>query len=70
MPISISTAGQERVLLKPREAASTLGISERQLWTHTSPRGAVPCVKIGGCVRYSPVALQAYIDGQALPRNQ
>jgi hypothetical protein len=75
MAISISTADQDRLLLKPRGAASSLSISERQLWQHTQPRGPIPCVRIGNCVRYSPEALQAYIDGQhrlgqALPRNQ
>lgn len=54
----------DRSLLKPREAARRLSISERQLWEHTHPRGPIRCVRIGGCVRYSPNALQAYIDNQ------
>jgi len=55
---------EQRLLLKPREAAATLSISERQLWANTQPRGPIPCIRIGGCVRYSPDALQAHISGQ------
>ena len=54
----------ERLLLKPKEAASKLSISERQLWQHTQPRGPIPCTRIGTCVRYSPEALQSYIARQ------
>jgi len=52
----------EKLLLKPREAAKCLGVSERQLWAHTQPRGPIPATRIGSCVRYSPHALQAFID--------
>ena len=52
---------EEKLLLKPREAAARLSISERQLWANTAPRGPIPCVRIGSCVRYSPEALQACI---------
>ena len=64
MPISISTAGQDRLLLKPREAAASLSISERSLWAKTTPRGPITCVRIGNCVRYSPDALQAFVESQ------
>lgn len=57
------TDGQ-RLLLKPLGAAATLEISERQLWGKTQPRGPIPCVRIGGCIRYSPEALQAFIASQ------
>ncbi len=53
-----------RLLLKPREAAASLSISERSLWANTTPRGPIPCVRIGGSVRYAPEALQAYIRSQ------
>lgn len=53
---------EQRLLLKPKAAAETLGdISERQLWAQTVPRGPIPCVRIGKCVRYSPEALQRFI---------
>lgn len=56
---------EQRLLLKPKAAAETLGdISERQLWAQTFPRGRIPCVRIGKCVRYSPEALQRFIESQ------
>ena len=55
---------EERLLLKPREAAARLSISERQLWAHTQPRGPIPATRIGSCVRYSPEALLAFIVKQ------
>jgi hypothetical protein len=61
---------EQRILLKPREAAASLNISERQLWTHTEPRGPIPCVRIGSSVRYSPDALQAYIRQQNAPLSR
>ena len=57
-------AEEQRLLLRPREAAERLSISERQLWQHTEPRGSIPAARIGGCVRYSPEALQSFIAGQ------
>ena len=38
-------------LLKVREAASLLSISERQLWQLTKD-GKIPAVRLGNCVRY------------------
>ena len=52
---------EEKLLLKPREAAARLSISERQLWAQTCPRGPIPCVRIGSCVRYAPDALKTLI---------
>ncbi len=60
MAESINT-GQQRILLRPREAAQRLSISERQLWAHTEPRGPIPATRIGNCVRYSPEALQDFV---------
>ncbi len=57
----------EKLLLKPREAAICLNISERQLWAKTRPRGEIPSVRIGNCVGYDPRALDQYIaDQQAI----
>lgn len=47
----------DRVLLRPREAAETLGISDRTLWSWT--RAGLPCVRVGKAVRYRPEALRA-----------
>jgi len=37
----------QRLALRPREAAKVLGISERTLWGLTAPRGPIPAVKLG-----------------------
>jgi hypothetical protein len=58
------TTDEQRKLLRPREAANRLAISERQLWAQTDPRGPIPCVRIGKSVRYSPDAVQRFIDEQ------
>ena len=55
---------EQRILLKSREAADRLSISERQLWAHTQPRGKIPVTRIGTSVRYSPEALQRFIESQ------
>ena len=57
---------EQRILLRPREAAVRLAISERQLWAHTTPRGPIPATRIGNSVRYSPEALQRFIESQQL----
>lgn len=62
-PVNSESDRTTRLLLKPREAAACLGVSERQLWAHTQPRGPIPCVRIGNNVRYSVEALQALVRG-------
>ncbi|MBM3995696.1 MAG: helix-turn-helix domain-containing protein [Planctomycetes bacterium] len=58
---SIVLAPIVRLLLTPKEAAAALGISPRLLWSKTKI-GEIPCIQIGKAVRYSPAALQAWID--------
>lgn len=48
-------------LLRPREAAMALGISERQLWKLTND-GSIECVRINRLVRYDPLRLREFID--------
>ena len=60
MAMDCKTAGQ-RLLLKPLEAANCLGISERQLWQFSAPRGPIPVTRIGNSVRYSLAALNEWI---------
>jgi excisionase family DNA binding protein len=48
------------LLLTPRQAAKALAISERTLATYTKS-GALPVVRIGACVRYSPDDLRDWI---------
>ena len=52
----------EPLLLNSRQAAKTLGISERTLATYTKS-GLLPVVRIGHSVRYSPEALRRWIEG-------
>jgi predicted DNA-binding transcriptional regulator AlpA len=55
-----------KLLLKPREAAAALGLSEKSLWSLTQPRGPIPVVRVGErSVRYSVAALEKWIAGQA-----
>lgn len=55
--------------LRPREAAKALSVSERTLWALTTPRGPIPCLRIGHGKRQTvlyPVAeLQAWLSNQA-----
>lgn len=55
-------------LMSIREAASLLSISERSLWNHTSPRGDIPCIRIGSTLRYESNSLQDWLNRQ-LRRN-
>lgn len=52
--------GPEAFLLKAREAAQRLAISERYLYQLTSS-GEVPCVRVGKLVRYSVETLRKWI---------
>ena len=51
-----------RLLLSAREAALSLGISQRTLATLTKSQ-VVPCRRLGRRVLYSVKELQAWIDG-------
>ena len=53
-------------LLKPTEAAETLGICTRTLWSLTAPRGTLSCVRVGKAVRYAPIDIEEFIDQQRL----
>jgi predicted DNA-binding transcriptional regulator AlpA len=50
--------------MRPQEAATALGISERLLWDWTK-RGIVPHVRIGGVVIYPADSLRAWLQQQA-----
>ena len=52
-----------RLLLRPREAATAMSISERALWALTA-KGKLPAVRIGRCKRYDPADLQRFIESQ------
>lgn len=48
-------------LLERSEAARRLSISERLLWRLTA-KGAIPVIRLGGAVRYSPRVIAAIIE--------
>jgi len=50
----------ERFLLRPREAAERLGISQKNLYTMTKS-GVLPCVRVGRLVRYSTETIRQWI---------
>ncbi len=54
-------ARSEQSLLMRSAAAKYLGISATTLWSLTAG-GAIPRIKIRGCVRYSVSDLDAYIE--------
>ncbi len=56
-------ATMPRFLLRPRDAAAALSISERALWTLTAS-GKLPAVRIGRAKRYDPTDLQRFIESQ------
>lgn len=62
-PNLVQPLATPRLLITPREAAFALSISTRKLWSLTNA-GEIPCVRLGRAVRYSPAALQAWIQGQ------
>lgn len=62
--VSLSSSVSDRLLLTPRDAAETLSVCEKTLWSLTHPRGPIRCVRLGRSVRYSVDALREFIAGQ------
>lgn len=56
-------------LLKPKDAAKSLAISERSLWSLTAS-GEVQAVRIGRAVRYSPEALAEFVAKQSTGKRR
>ena len=50
------------LLLNSPAAARFLAIGQRTLWGLTSPRGPLPCVRIGRAVRFDVRDLTAFAD--------
>jgi hypothetical protein len=65
----MATPPVESLALRPRDAAKALGISARTLWGLTSPRGPIPCLRIGTGTRrtvlYPTAELEAWLSRQA-----
>jgi len=59
---SPATSNQVQLLLKPKDAAEMLQISERKLWALTD-EGAITALWIGRAKRYDLRDLISYIDG-------
>jgi predicted DNA-binding transcriptional regulator AlpA len=55
-----------RLAMRSRDAARSLGISERLLWGLTQ-KGEVPCIRLGRAVVYSVDALRRWLDARAQP---
>jgi hypothetical protein len=58
-------ATETALLVSPREAARMLAVSPRKLWAMTFEQApALPYVRCGRLVRYSPDDLRRWIDAQ------
>ena len=55
--------GGDVLLIAARDAARMLSVSERTLWSVTTPRGPLKAVRIGGRVLYRQSALTDYVAG-------
>lgn len=53
----------QKLLLKPKEAAAVLSMSERKLWSLKAD-GTIECIKIGRSVFYSQSYLENWIANQ------
>ncbi len=64
-----ATAGSGPLALRPREAAKSLGIGERLLWSMTNQR-LIPHLRIGKAVVYPVAELQRWLAEQASKGGQ
>lgn len=67
----MSTETPSQLLLSNRQAAKILSISPRTLWGLTSPRGPIPCIRIGNRVLYPCDMLRDWVAksiGQSFER--
>ncbi len=65
--ITTTTPSDERIAMRPKEAAKLLGIGERKLWELTN-RGEIPHAKAGRAVVYSVDALKHWLNnGKGTP---
>ena len=61
MGIDSFTEKHDLAMLTTRQTAKALAISPRKLWEMTK-LNQIPHVRLGRCVRYSPVDLQRWIE--------
>ena len=62
-PAPANTNSLPNQLLRPRDAAKLLAISERMLYTLTK-RGDIAAVRMGKAVRYTQAELAAFVSKQ------
>jgi hypothetical protein len=70
IPMRLDAGSAHALALRPRDAATALGISERLLWSLSTPRGPIPCTRVGGrggCVLYRVADLDAWLTRQGQP---
>lgn len=53
-----------QILIDIRQAAELVQVSERKLWSMSSPRGPIPVVRVGKLVRYNVESLRAWAERQ------
>ena len=58
-----SRPAQDKLLITAPEAARTLSISERLLWSLTQ-QGKIRAIRLGRAVRYSVSALEEFVSQQ------
>lgn len=64
MPADEISSPVQPLALRPREAATALGISERLLWTWTN-QGLIPHLRIGKAIVYPVDSLRTWLLEQA-----
>lgn len=57
-------AATSKILVGIREASELVQVSERKLWSMSSPRGPVPVVRVGKLLRYNVESLRAWAAQQ------
>jgi hypothetical protein len=67
-PIDNRDSNNRPLLLTAREAAQSLRISERHLWTLTD-QGDIRCIRMNASKRYPIDELERYIARQLLEQN-
>ena len=60
----MSEMSPPQLALRPRDAAKSLGMSERTLWTLTS-RGEIPHVKLNRATLYPVESLKQWLQAKA-----
>jgi hypothetical protein len=65
----MGTNPQTALLVTAREAARLLAICPRSLWSITSPRGALPVIRLGRAVRYDVRDLVSFAEAQKCTKS-